>query len=280
MKPMSRVLSLATAGCLVAASGWAADGVLIVQKFTINGATQTHQIQIEPRRMRAEMGGAQGGQVVVFDGMHETLLMINDANKTYTEMTKADLDAISSQMAGAMAQMQDAMKNIPPEQRAQMEAMMRGRGMAGRAGVGAAPARPVYKPAGTDTVGKWKCNKYEGFVDGQKTSEVCTVDPSVLGLTAADFAVTKDMAAMFQKMLPAGAAKMMPTDASQMFHLGSAEEGSFSGLPVRSMTMVAGQPVTQEITDVHRQAFPDSLFQPPAGYQKAESPFGRGRRGR
>jgi hypothetical protein len=46
-------------------------------------------------------------------------------------MTKADVDRIGSQMSGAMALMQEQMKNLPPEQRERMEALMRGRGMAG-----------------------------------------------------------------------------------------------------------------------------------------------------
>jgi uncharacterized protein DUF4412 len=279
MTSIGRIFSLAGTACLVAAPLWAADGVLIVQKTTMGSApAETHQIQIEPKRMRMEAGGMRGGgkQVVIFDGTREVMLMIDDTNKSYSEMTKADMDAIGGQMAGAMAQMQEAMKNLTPEQRAQMQAAMGGRGAGrGMPGMGAAPARPTYKKTGTDTVGKWTCDKYEGYnAEGQKTSEVCTVDPKVLGFTAADFAVTNDMAAFFQKL--------MPNMAMQSFRIGSAEDQGFSGVPVRSVMTVGTQTVTSEITDVRRQAFPDSTFQVPAGYQKQDSPFGamgRGRRG-
>lgn len=274
MIPIARTLSAAAVLGLLAGPVPAADGVLISQKISSNsGTTSTHQVQIEPHRMRMEMaGGARGGtQVFVFDGTREVMLMIDDAHKTYSEITKADLDAVGAQMSSAMSQMQEAMKNMPPEQRAQVEAMMRGRGMAARGAVAAA-AKPVYKPAGTDTVGKWRCDKYDGYTDGQKTSEICTVDPKVLGFSAADFAVTKDLAAFFQKLMPA--------NVSQMFRVGTPEETGFSGVPVRSVTTIGSQTITSEITDVHRQAFPDSTFQVPAGYQKQDSPFGRGRRGR
>jgi hypothetical protein len=272
----STVLTLAGAVCLLAAPAFAADGVLIVQKMTMGTApAQTQQIQIEPRRMRMEAAGTRGGgpQVVVFDGTRDVLLMIDDASKSYSEMSKADLDALSSQISGAMAQMQDAMKNMPPEQRAQIEAAMRGRGMGGAsAGTGAAAAPKVqYKKTGTDTVGKWTCDKYEGYTNGQKTSEVCTVDPKVLGFTAADFAVTKDLSAFFQKL--------MPGMASRAFRIGSPEDQGFSGVPVRTVTTVGTQTVTQEITDVRRESFADAIFQAPAGYKKQDSPFGRGRRG-
>ena len=65
----------------------------------------------------------------------------------------------------------------------------------------------------------------------------------------------------------------MPSTAPEVFQIGSEAQG-FSGVPVRSKVTVAGGSVTSEITDVQRQAFPDSLFQPPAGYQKRPSPFG------
>jgi hypothetical protein len=278
MKSSGRILSLAGVACLVAAQVWAADGVQLVQKVTTGtGPAQTHQIQIEPKRMRMEAAVGPRSQVVIFDGTRDVMTILDEANKTYTEMTKADADALGEQVSSAMSQMQEAMKNMPPEQRAQIEAAMKGRGGAGRAGgMGGATASKVqYKKTGTDTVGKWTCDKYEGYTDGQKTSEICTVDPKVLGFTPADFAVTKDLAAFFQKLVPSA-------NASQMFRIGTPEEQGFSGIPVRSVTTVAGQTMTAEITDVHRQSFPDSIFQVPAGYQKAASPFGgmgRGRRG-
>jgi len=265
---------LGAAACLVTTQAWAADGVLLVQKVTVGGgAPQTQQVQIEAHRMRAEMGGMRGAgnQAVIFDGTRQVMLIIDDAGKTYSEMSKGDVDALGGQMAGAMAQMQEAMKNMPPEQRAQIEAAMKGRGMpAGRAGGAAAP-KVEYKKVGTDTVGKWTCDKYEGYANGQKTSELCTVDPKALGFTAADFAITKDFTAFFEKMPGMG--------SRQLFHIGTPEEQGFSGVPVRTVTTAGTQTVTSEITDVKRQSFPDSLFQAPAGYAKQDSPFGRGRRG-
>lgn len=272
MTSVGRVVSFAAAAGLLAVSASAADGVLLVQKVTINGgAPQTHQIQIEAHRMRVETAGSAGAsQVFVFDGTREVMLMIDDAKKTYSEITKADVDALSGQMAGAMSQMQEMIKNMPPEQRAKMEAAMKGRGLPGAAPATAA-SKVQYKKTGTDTVGKWTCDKYEGYTDGKKTQDLCTVDPKALGFNVTDFAVTKDLQAFFQKLMPA--------NASEVFHIGTMEEQGFSGVPVRSTMTTASGSVTSEITDVHHQAFTDATFQAPAGYQKQASPFGgRGRR--
>ena len=273
MRSIGRMIPLAAAACLMAGQAWAADGLVLVQSVTTGGgAAMTHQIDIDAHRMRTESGGGPAGsQVFIFDGTRQVMIMVNEGNKTYSEINKADLDALSGQMSAAMSQMQEAMKNMPPEQRARMEAIMKGR--MGGAGA-AAPAKPVYRKVGTDKVGKWACDKYEGTTNGQKTSELCTVDPKVLGLNTADFAVTREFAEFFAKLIPAGAA--------QAFRVGSAEDQGFSGVPVRSVFYNNGQPmITSEITDIHHQAFTDATFQPPAGFQKTDSPFaGRGRRGR
>lgn len=278
------VVSLAIVACLAGVQARAADGVLIVQKVTKAGAApKTNQIQIEQHRMRAEIAGPGGAsQSMVFDGVHEVMMIIDDDHKAYSEITKADVDAISQQMSAAMAQVQAAMKNMTPEQRAQMEAMMKGaRGAAGRAaGAAATVSTTQYHKTGTDTVGKWSCDKYEGTRDGQKVQELCTVDPKVFGFTMADFAVSKDMAAFFQKMMPPGMSQSMPS-AAELFHIGTPEDQGFSGVPVRTVTYAGGQvATTHEITDVRRQAFPDATFQPPAGYEKKPSSLGAGRRGR
>jgi len=266
-----------------AARVWAADGVLIVQKVTpAGGAPKTNQIQIEQHRMRAEIAGPNGAsQSMVFDGVREVMMTIDDDKKVYSEITKADVEALSEQMSAAMGQMQSAMKNMTPEQRAQIEKMMGKAGGAARGRGAAEPAKTQYHKVGTDTVGKWTCDKYEGTRDGQKVQELCTVDPKVFGFTLNDFAVSKDMAAFFEKMIPPGMSTKIPS-AAELFHIGTPEEQGFSGVPVRTITYSGGQVVsTHEITDVKRQAFPDSTFKAPAGYTKQDSPFAAmGRRGR
>jgi len=247
----------AAAVCAVSAAVHAADGVLIVEKTTSGGVPSINQIQIEANRMRAETSGPRGEkQIVIFDGARQVLMMIDDQSKTYTELTKADADRLAVQMSDAMAQIQKQLAGLPPEQRAQIEGMMKGR--MGAAG-GAAP-KTVYKKAGTDTVGKWTCTKYEGYEGESRTSEVCTVEPKALGLTDADFAVTRQFVEFFKKVIPAM--------ASQAFAIGTVEQHGFSGVPVKRTTTVMGRQTTTEITEVSRKAFADASYAAPAGYQK------------
>ena len=269
---VAKALAIAIAAAAVTAAPLvAADGILIAHKVTSNGNTMTSQTQIEKTRMRTEVTGPDGRkQILIFDGGAQVMRMIDEGGKTYSEMTKADVDRVSGQMQGAMAQLQQQMANMPPEARARMEAMMQG---AGRGMAGMAAQRPEYRKAGgTERVGRWTCDKYEGVRNGAKVSEMCTVDPSVVGFAAADFAVTKQFAEFFMKLMPQG--------VDRIFSVGTAGPAGFSGIPVKSVNYDNSGKVTSttELTDVTRQNFAEALFAVPAGFQKRDFPgAGRGR---
>ncbi len=261
--------AVVTATILTTATAGAADGILITQKMTSGGgAVTTTQVQIDKMHMRAEGSGASGRkQTMVFDGTAQVLRMIDDEAKTYSEMTKADIDRLSGQRSGAMAQMQEQMKNMPPEARARMEEMMKGRGMAAP-GNAATPLE--YKKVGTDKAGKWTCDKYEGRRGAEKVSEVCTIAPDALGFKEGDFEVTRQMAEFFSKLVP--------QSAEQMFRVGSNAVNGFAGVPVRMITFKNGaQDMVSELVDVSHQNFPEATFAVPAGYQKRDMMGGRGR---
>jgi hypothetical protein len=136
----------------------------------------------------------------------------------------------------------------------------------------AAAPKTEYRKTGTDKVGSWTCDTYEGSRNNQKVAELCTVAPAALGFAAADFEVAERMADFFSKLVPQG--------ADNLFRPGKAETQGFSGVPVRRVTLVPTQS-TSEITQVTRQTFPDSLFVVPDGFTKEAMGMGRGRgRGR
>lgn len=270
MKILTTCVVLALTGAPAVVS--AADGIVIREKTTAGGVSKVDEILIEPHRMRAETSGPDGQrQVIVFDGDTHVLTLINYAAKTYSEITQADADRLGGQMAGAMAAMQGQMQNLPPEQRARIEEMMKGRGMAGMPGTS---EKTEYTKVGSDRVGQWTCTKYDGSRGGKKVVELCTVPPGQLGFTAADFAVTRDLQAFF--------GKLVPQNADSVFRIGSAADQGFDGIPVRRVTFGSAAS-TSELVDVKRQNVPDSAFAIPAGFTKTESPFaamGRGARGR
>jgi hypothetical protein len=240
------------------------QGILFVQKETRGGQTTNTQIQMDKDHIRVESRASGDESAFVFDTQKQTARMINITKKTYTEMTKSDLDQMQNQTNSAMAQMQEQMRGLPPDQRALMEQMMRGRGLPG-----AAPAAPKveYRQTGSDKVGQWTCTKYEGTVGGQKTTEVCTVDPKEFGMAAADFEAARQLSQFMKSMLP--------NSTESVFVNGTAQDQGFSGVPVRRTSFRNGavESVT-EITETRRQAFPATTFDAPAGFRKEAMPGG------
>ena len=244
--------------CGVARVSEAADGVQIVQRIVSGANPMTTQMQVESTRLRTEIAGQNGAaQVVIFDGQKLVLYVVDPARKSYMEITKADFD----QLQGMMAQMQSVLEKLPPAQRAQMEAAMKGR----MGGMGGAAPKIESRRTGTDKVGRWTCDKYDVLMNGEKMSEVCTVDPSVLGITAKDFDVSKQLAA--------SVSSLAPQMAAQIAVVGRPETQGFAGFPVRTTVTTGGTTVTSEVVEASRQTFPDSLFAVPAGFTKQPSPF-------
>ena len=259
---MVRLLTLAVLFSPLTAStmGQSANGILIAQRVTAGGAPlSTVQVQIEATRMRTEMAGPDGAiNVTIFDGGKQVLYIIDPARKTYMEMTKADVDRMSAQLQGSAAQMQAQLEKLPPAQRAQMEAMMKG---------------VQFTRTGTDTVGRWTCDKYDLTIGGQKIGEVCTVNPAALGFAATDFDVMGQMGAFYS-----ATATLMP---GQLPGVSGIDQRGGTDFPVRTViTMGQGQPVTTtEVIEAGRRTFPDSLFAVPAGFTKQELPAAMGGRG-
>lgn len=243
-----------------------AQGVVFVQKETRGNQSTTSRVQMDKDHIRTESRSGSDEQAFVFDGPKQTARMINVTRKTYMEITKVDMEQMKKQLDGAMAQMQQQMQSMPPAQRAMIEQMMQGRGMPGMA---PAPPKVDYKQTGSDKVGPWTCTKYEGSVAGQKTTEVCTVDPKEFGLTPADFAVAQQLVEFMKTM--------MPEVADRMFVNGTAQAQGFSGVPVRRTSFRNGAVESlTETTEFRRESLPASTFETPAGFRKESMP-GAGR---
>jgi hypothetical protein len=255
-----RTLTASAAAALVlsAQSVFAADGVLIVQRTTSGTSTTTTQLQIEKDRMRAEVGAGPEAQVLIYDGTKQVLYVITPARKSYIEMTKAELEKMAAQMQMMLAQLE----NLPAAQRDQIKGMMAGRGLS------MSPSRIAYKRVGTDKVGKWACEKYDGYRDDQKVNEVCAAAPSALGLGVADFAVTQQLTEFLRTALP--------QIVDQVAFLGRGEADGYAGFPIRSSMTIVGFTTSVEVAEVSRQTFPDTLFAIPAGFTKQTMMGGRG----
>jgi hypothetical protein len=258
---------------LIIAAPVCAQGVVMVMNETSGGQTTQSRMHLDRTHVRAEVreqGPLQGQQMIAtFDSEAQVMRLIDGRNRTYTEVTQRDLQ----QIGGMMAQLQEQLKNLPPEQRKMMEDMMKGRGgmpnMPGMAG--AAPPSPItYKRTGSSKVGQWACTTYDGFRGADKIMEVCAAEGSALGLTAADFRVVQQLADFMKNIAP--------QQIDQLSLYGTDEKQGYAGFPVRRVMFRNGKPdSTSELVELRREAIPASTFAVPDGFKKQEMGMGRGR---
>jgi hypothetical protein len=239
------ITALAVSLVTVAVVSAQSQGVVIVQEMTHDGKTTTATTQMDKTHMRVETGSAS---VFIFDGDAQVARIVDMEKKSYTEMTKADLEKMQQQMAAAM----EKVKSMPGGS-AMMGKMMGGRGNT---------TPTTYKAIGSDKAGQWTCSKYEGTKNNEKVSELCTVEPKALGLTPGDFEVAQQLAEFLKAMIPGGMMDQIAVNGTQT-------QQGFTGVPVKTTTFSKGKPsMVMETKSIKHEAIPASAWQPPAGFKK------------
>jgi hypothetical protein len=244
-------------GALVAATS-ASAGVRI--------ETVTRDIKTQAAQGAAHLVEVQGGAVRASTDQGGVLLkagvitFIDDKRKTFTEMDKATMEGYARKASAAMAQMQEQMKNMSPEQRAQMEKMMGGM----MAGAGKTPVFESRNMGKSDTVEGRKCQIWHLLKDGKVAEELCVVPFSSLP-------GKEDMQRSFKELSEAfaGFASAVPGAQEQ-----AKVRMNIDGYPVRSRPYVNGAPFgTENVMKSWTEAsIPAATFTVPAGYKKKDMP--------
>lgn len=216
-------------------------------------------VYMEKDRMRTETGGGGADRVFIFRGDKKLYWIIDDRERSYTEITRQDLKKLKDKMDEAARTLDEQMKNMPPEQRKMVIAMMKDR-------MPKQPPKTVYrKVASGVTVNRWVCDQYDGVVGGEKKEEVWTADPGQFDLRPEEVQVFDSLREFSEEFSKQG----MP------FYRIETEKGNtgdgYAGVPVRSIRFSHGKKVERmELTGVERKEVAPSLFELPAGYTKKE----------
>jgi len=245
-------------------------GVVIVQEGGEPGKDKMKfTMFVEGGKIRVETTMADGRKTIaIFDGDKQVMWMLQPEQHTYMEMNAASMEGMSQQLAQAQQKMQAAMANMPPEQRAQMEKAMAGRGGMGGA---SAPKTITFQPkGGTDHVGKFTCTLYTELTNGQRTAELCATSLDQVPFKEADLRAFKAMAKFGESMSKMGGRGGYTPPSVEQLH----------GYPVHSV-QYDGARATYEMTvlSIDQKSVDPGMFAIPAGYTKQDMMGGRGGRG-
>ncbi len=248
-----RTLTLMTLALLASTPALAQPGIVMTMTETSGGQKMQVRMQVDRTHVRTEIRDNGRPMVVTYDSGAQVMRMIDASNRTYMEITEADI----KQMAATVSKLQGI--QLPPE----IQKQLAGRGIPGipgMAGRGAPPQPTIYKKTGSSKVGQWACTTYDGFRGSEKVAEVCAAD-SGIDLTAADFQVVQRLADMMRSM--------NPQSAEQLAVYGSADAQGFTGFPVRRVEFRNGtQQSVSELTELRREVIPPPTWIVPPDYKK------------
>jgi hypothetical protein len=226
--------------------------------------TNTQTIMLDNTRLRVD-SDEKTSMMFLTDGGRNRMVILDKAGNTYQEMDEQTMKQMADQMSGAMAQMDAAMKNMPPEQRKMMEQMMEGK----MPQAAAAAPKTVYSAKGSGTVNGFSCTKYDGVRGAEKVSEVCAASPSQIKIAPNDYQIFEKMKQFFSSLMDS--MKNSPFGANMQS--ASLTEAGFEGFPVQRTTFRNGQAADRmELKSVANASFSDADFSV-GGAKKVEMPM-------
>ena len=262
--------------CLLLAQAPAWAGVVYEIETTDHAQSppKTESIQAAVEGRHLKMGIASGGEgkqgEMIFRGDRREMVVVDHDNRSYHQIDEAAMKQVAGQVSDVMAQMQEALKNVPADRRAMVEEMMKKNMPSGQA----APKRPkseLKKTGERATHNGYPCVKYEVFVDGRKARELWVTDWSNVEGGSDVVEAFEDMADFFREMM------------DSVPQIGGGSGSSFGDEVFEHMKELGGFPVvTKEfgedgslegestLRSARRQTLDPDAFEPPSGYKRQE----------
>jgi uncharacterized protein DUF4412 len=262
---------LISALAVVLSAGSARAAVTIVTQHA-NGASSTITLDGDHVRIDHPEGNERATTTII-DAAAKKIVMVNDHDKSYSELTEADRQRMKEMMEARRTQMKDRLGQLPPEQRKKIEEAMAQRG-GGFGEPGAAAKEPAskFEPLGSKkTINGFSCQMYRRLQEGKVREELCVAPWSAAILQKSDFAaVQKFAASMMEDMGGPRRPRRNPL----------ADLDQYPGMPISRVPIDADgkRGEEEQIKSIKRGSVPAAKFTPPAGYTKRELPFARGPR--
>jgi len=224
-------------------------------------------LRLQGTRTDAE-GKAAG--TVLFRGATDTVVVINDDERTYFEITRADAKRLASALDSARAQIRAQLETMSPEDRKAVEEAMGAFGGMGSTGEKKPPEPTKAVATGkTRDVGGRTCRMFDVQKGGKRIGEACVATWKDVGLEPKDLDALRDLAKFQRDVMAQVEWEGMETaPGAEVFEL----MDEIGGVPIWIRTMHEGKPIVLRVTDVQRKDVDPKLFQVPAGYSRTSIP--------
>lgn len=266
---------------VLAAATPASAGWVIDQVMKGGGADDKHRqrLFLQSNRLKTVvMDGTTVTNAVVMDLDAQTITQIDYKDRAFTTATATEyaqlmrqgfekMGEAMNQMQGQMKQMEEQLKNLPPEQRKQIEAMMKSAGGSQRQAAqpplkpeDCAPEKVDVKRTGKNvTVAGYDATGYQIFTNGALDSEVW-IAPAITAAREIDPQKLERMMREMMKALPQCPPRGQMFGADPMWKLMK------DGYPVRSVDKDGGSVI--EVVKAESRSLGATEFQAPTGFAR------------
>jgi hypothetical protein len=232
--------------------------------------SESTEVAVEGRNLAMEVLPGEGGRgrgTMIYRGDRREMVVVDHDDQSYIVMDEQTMSQLGAQVDQAMAMMDEALANVPADQRDKIREMMQQQMPQAQA----APERPkneLKKTSETATHNGYPCRKYEVYRDGRKTQELWVTEWSNIegGAEVAD--VFHDMSEFFKELL----------DSIPKFGQSGADEPFFEfmqelgGFPVVTKEFGDDGYLEEESTlrSARRRSLDPDAFEPPSGYKRRQ----------
>jgi len=226
------------------------------------GANTQSVLYVDGDKMRMEnpaAGASQHATTVIIDAAGKRMLMVDEAAKTYSEITEADMKRFGAQLEARRGEMQERLKSMPPEQRKRIEDMMGG-------GAGKPRELKFERLGDKKAINGFSCEMYRVLEDAAPKEEDCIAPWSASILQRSDFEGLRKFAENMAK----SSGVMAAGGGRQMFE----QFDKYPGFPVSRRPLEAGRGEDEQLKSVKRGSIPAAKFAEPAGFAKKTLPTG------
>lgn len=251
-----------------ACAGQASAGWVIDQVVKGGDEAGRQQVALQANQMKTLVLGSDGKPQMAFilDLNAETFTQVNYQERSYTTAKVQEYaQMLQGAMKGAMGAMDQAMKDMSPEERQMMEQMMGSKmPQAGpKPGACREPRIEMRKTGQQATIGGYPAVGYELVADGKAESELWIAK----GITAWKELDPKKLERVMGELVKA-APRCGSASGRQS---GRGEDQAWKlageGYPVKTVAR-SGSGATVEVVKAESRAVPASEFQPPANFTR------------
>jgi hypothetical protein len=215
-------------------------------------------------------GHRSSGGEMIYRGDHREMMVIDHDEQSYMVMDEEAMQEIVGQVSGAMAQVQEALKNVPEAQRAMVEKMMKER-MPTAVDPTAGPTSELRRTSQRETKNGYPCVKYDVLLNGKVTHALWVTPWSKIEGGDEAREAFLELSKFFKSMMESfSKASGFPGLTGQNGMNLYSHFTEIDGFPVVTQEFGVDGSLEDEsvLRSSKRQTIDPSAFEPPAGYKR------------